>query len=206
MTSKTSLGAPSRGTAAARIVTMLLIGLGACVGTASWAEEPTVASEEPAVTSETPVAGSGQPAFMSGAWGIAACAAWNQDPVLTTELAKKWIRNDKGRGYKVLQLYRSDCGDKPTAELRIALQEDKAECVYGGPVESVTLDKGADYVMSATTERWKQMGAGEYGAMKAMMLGRLHFSGPYGEAMGNMGPFGSFLLLAGEVQGSDACP
>ena len=143
---------------------------------------------------------------MSGEWGVAACAAWNQDPILTTELAKKWIRNDKGRGYKVLQLYRSDCGDKPTAELRIALKDDKAECVYGGPVETASLDKAADYVMSATTERWKQMGAGEYGAMKAMMTGRLHFSGPYGEAMGNMGPFGSFLLLAGKVEGSDACP
>jgi putative sterol carrier protein len=197
MASRTSLDAPSPGTPAARIVTMLLIALGA--GAASWADEPTVASK-------APLAGSDRPAFMSGAWGGAACAAWNKDPVLTTELAKKWIRNDKGRGYKVLQLYRSDCGDKPTAELRIALKEDKAECVYGGPVETATLDKGADYVMSATTERWKQMGAGEYGAMKAMMLGRLQFSGPYGEAMGNMGPFGSFLLLAGKVEGSDACP
>jgi putative sterol carrier protein len=50
------------------------------------------------------------------------------------------------------------------------------------------------------------MGAGEYGAMKAMMLGRLSFSGPYGEAMGNMGPFGNFLLLAGRVPGSATCP
>jgi putative sterol carrier protein len=60
--------------------------------------------------------------------------------------------------------------------------------------------------MHAKTERWKQMGAGEYGPMKAMMLGRLSFSGPYGEAMGNMGPFTNFLLLVGKVPGSDACP
>jgi len=50
------------------------------------------------------------------------------------------------------------------------------------------------------------MGAGQYGPMKAMMFGRLHFSGPYGEAMGNMGPFGSFLLLAGKAEGTETCP
>lgn len=206
MTSRTSFDARSTSAPAVRIAAMLLVTLGTGFSAASWADEPAVASEAPTDASEAQATRSDLPAFMSGAWGVAACAAWNQDPVLTTELAKKWIRNDKGRGYKVLQLYRSDCGDKPTAELRIALQEDKAECVYGGSVETATLDKGADYVMSATTERWRQIGAGEYGAMKAMMLGRLHFSGPYGEAMGNMGPFGSFLLLAGTVEGSDACP
>lgn len=148
-----------------------------------------------------------EPAYMSGDWGPAACAAWNEDPVLTTGLVKSgWIKNDKGRGFKVLQVYRSDCGDKPTVELRVALTDGKAQCIYGGPVETAKLDSGADYVMHATTERWKQMGAGEYGPMKAMMLGRLSFSGPYGEAMGNMGPFGNFLLLAGKVTGSATCP
>jgi hypothetical protein len=39
------------------------------------------------------------------------------------------------------------------------------------------------------------------------LLGRLHFSGPKLEAMGNMGPFSSFLRLVGKVP-SDAsrCP
>ena len=150
---------------------------------------------------------SAEPAFMSGEWGPAACAAWNADPVLTRNLVDSgWIKNDKGRGYKVLQIYRSDCGDKPTVELRVALKDGKAQCVYGGPVQTQQPDHGADYVMHATTERWKEMGAGEYGAMKAMMFGRLSFSGPYGEAMGNMGPFGNFLLLAGKVQGAASCP
>jgi len=148
-----------------------------------------------------------EPALMSGDWSAAACVAWNADPVLTGELVKSgWVKNDKGRGYKVMQVYRSDCGDKPTAELRVALKDGKAQCVYGGPVETQALDGGADYVMHAKTERWKQMGAGEYGPMKAMMLGRLSFSGPYGEAMGNMGPFTNFLLLVGKVPGTDACP
>ena len=169
-----------------RIAMALLAALGATASAAAWSDEP---------------------AFMSGARAVAACAAWNQGPILTQDLVKSgWIKNDKGRGFKVLQVYRSDCGKLPTAELRVALKDGKAECVFGGPVETLTLDKGADYVMHATTERWKQMGAGEYGAMKAMMLGRLSFSGPYGEAMGNMGPFGNFLLLAGKVPGSAACP
>jgi putative sterol carrier protein len=61
--------------------------------------------------------------------------------------------------------------------------------------------------MNASTERWQEMGADEYGPMKAMMLGRLKFSGPYGEAMGNMGPFKNFLLLVGKVPASTAsCP
>ena len=148
-----------------------------------------------------------EPAFMSGEWGPAACAAWNADPVLTKHLVDSdWIKNDKARGFKVLQVYRADCGDKPTVELRVALKDGKAECIYGGPVQTQQLDKGADYVMHATTERWQEMGAGKYGPMKAMMLGRLSFSGPYGEAMGNMGPFGNFLLLAGKVQGATTCP
>jgi len=169
-----------------RIAMAIMVAIGATASAAAWSDEP---------------------AFMSGAWGAAACAAWNLDPILTQDLVKSgWIKNDKGRGFKVLQVYRSDCGKTPTAELRVALKDGKAECIYGGPVETQTLDKGADYVMHATTERWKQMGAGEYGAMKAMMLGRLSFNGPYGEAMGNMGPFGNFLLLAGKVPGSATCP
>ena len=51
------------------------------------------------------------------------------------------------------------------------------------------------------------MGTGQDGAMKAMMLGRLKFKGPKGEAMKNMGPFGAFLRLTGEVPGdTNACP
>ena len=150
---------------------------------------------------------SAEPAVMSGEWGPAACAAWNADPVLTRDLVDSgWIKNDKGRGYKVLQVYRSDCDDMPTVELRVALQDGKAQCVYGGPVQTQQLDRSADYVMHATSKRWQEMGAGEYGAMKAMMLGRLSFSGPYGEAMGNMKPFGNFLLLAGKVPGDASCP
>jgi putative sterol carrier protein len=148
------------------------------------------------------------PVLMSTEWGVAACAAWNADPVLTKQLAESgWIKNDKGRGFKVMQVYREDCGDKPTAELRVSLKDGAAHCVYGGAVQTTKLESGADYVMFAETKRWQEMGRGEYGPMKAMSFGRLGFKGPKMEAMGNMGPFANFLLLVGKVK-SDAttCP
>jgi putative sterol carrier protein len=149
-----------------------------------------------------------EPVLMSAEWGAAACAAWNADPVLTSDLvASDWIKNDKGRGFKVMQVYREDCGDRPSAELRVSLKDGKAECVYGGAVQTAKLDSGADYVMYAETKRWLEMGRGEYGPMKAMTFGRLGFKGPKMEAMGNMGPFSNFLLLVGKVPSStDTCP
>ena len=78
-----------------------------------------------------------EPVLMSAAWAAEACEAWNADAVLTGDLAESgWIENDKGRGYKVMQVYRNDCGEKPTAELRVSLQEGKALCVYGGAIET----------------------------------------------------------------------
>lgn len=149
-----------------------------------------------------------EPILMSAEWGAAACAAWNADPVLTAGLVESgWVRNDKGRGFKIMQVFREDCDDKPTVELRVSLIDNEARCTYGGQVQGTALDSGADYVMHASTARWLEMGAGDYGPMKAMMLGRLSFKGPYGEAMGNMGPFSNFLLLVGKVPAnSDSCP
>ena len=148
------------------------------------------------------------PVLMTGDWGKEACTAWNKDPVLTDKLAESgWIKNDKGRGFKVMQVYRSDCGDKPTAELRVALKDGKALCVYGGAPETATLDSGSDYVMKAETVRWVEMGKGEYGPMAGMMFGRLGFDGPMMEAMGNMGPVENFLLLVGKVPSeTGSCP
>jgi hypothetical protein len=40
-----------------------------------------------------------------------------------------------------------------------------------------------------------------------MSFGRLGFKGPKMEAMGNMGPFGNFLLLVGKVPAdAKSCP
>jgi len=148
------------------------------------------------------------PVLMSADWGKDACDAWNRDPVLTGKLVESgWIKNDKGRGFKVMQVYRSDCGDKPTVELRVSLKEGKATCVYGGAPETAKPDSGSDYVMKAETVRWVEMGKGEYGPMAAMFFQRLGFDGPMMEAMGNMGPFENFLLLVGKVPAeTGSCP
>ena len=146
--------------------------------------------------------------LMSEEWGKEACAAWNKDPVLTDKLAESgWVKNDLGRGFKIMQVYRDDCKDSPRVEMRISLKDGKAICVYGGKVETTKLEPKQDYVMHAETTRWLEMGKGEYGPMKAMMFNRLLFEGPKMEAMGNMGPFENFLLLAGKVPSdSGSCP
>ncbi|WP_240099610.1 SCP2 sterol-binding domain-containing protein [Thermomonas flagellata] len=143
--------------------------------------------------------------LMSPEWTQQACEAWNQTPTLTDGLGK-WISNDKGRGYKAIHLYRTDCGAATATELVIVKRDGKAVCEYGGPVKHPKLDYAVDYTMHATTQRWKEMGAGEYGPMKAMMFGRLQFTGPKMEAMGVMGPFEAFLRLPGKVAWDAACP
>lgn len=147
------------------------------------------------------------PVIMSPEWAKEACAAWNNDAVLTGELVKSgWVKNDKGRGYKAIHFFRTDCKDSPRVEIRISEKDGKAMCVYGGAVES-KLDNAVDYTMFAETKRWEEMGRGEYGPMKAMMYRRLKFEGPYGEAMSNMGPFTNFLLLVGKVEAdTTSCP
>ncbi len=151
---------------------------------------------------------SAAPVLMSADWAKQACEAWNQDPVLTEKLVESgWIANDKGRGYKVMHVYRTDCAEAPRIELRIAKQDNKAMCVYGGAIEKSALDPDVDYLMHATTARWTEMGKGEYGPMRAMMFGRLEFAGPKLEAMRNMPPFENFLLLVGKVRSDGStCP
>lgn len=156
----------------------------------------------PAVRAQVP-----SPA-MSAPWAQAMCGAWNDDAVLTDKLVESgWMKNDGGRGFKIMQIYRADCPKAPRIEMQIALKDGKARCEYGGASRTDKLDGSADYLMWADTPRWREMGAGDYGPMKAMMFGRLNFEGPRMEAMGNMGPFQNFLLLVGKVAGEwGACP
>lgn len=158
---------------------------------------------------EVEAAESTQPVvLMDARWAELACDAWNENPTLTDGLAAPgWVANNQDRGYKVIQIYRTDCETSPWVELHIADQNGEARCNYGGPVKTTELLGGVDYIMHAQTQRWQEMGAGNYGPMKGMMTGRLKFKGPKWEAMKNMGPFTSFLQLAGEVP-SDAsiCP
>lgn len=144
--------------------------------------------------------------LMSTDWMAQACQAWNNNPILTNDLAEKWIKNDAGRGYKVVHMYRTDCGSDTRVEMTISGKDGKALCTYGGKVVHSSLNDDVDYVMHAETKRWREMGAGEYGPMRAMMFGRLKFEGPKAEAMKVMGPFEQFLLMPGKVAGEDACP
>ncbi len=147
------------------------------------------------------------PVLMSAEWAANACESFNKNPILTDGLGGKWIENNKGRGYKVIHLYRSDCEDSQQVEMVINDKGTKAFCSYGGEIKHANLDSSADYLMYATTEKWHDMGAGEYGPMKAMMFGRLKFQGPKMEAMSVMKPFEQFLLLAGKVPSTEAsCP
>ncbi len=145
--------------------------------------------------------------LMSQDWAAQACEAWNEDPRLTDGLIEsQWIDNDAGRGFKTIELYRSDCSESPRVQIRISNLNDKARCVYGGGVDK-PLDLDVDYIMYADTNRWLEMGRGEYGPMRGMLFGRLKFEGPKWEAMKNMGPFRSFLLLVGKVPSEvDNCP
>ena len=152
------------------------------------------------------VVASAAPVLMAPDWMTQACEAWNKNSILTNELAEKWVKNDKNRGYKIVHMYRTDCGAGSPVEMKIESKDGKAMCTYGGKPQS-TPDYDVDYLMHAKSDRWLEMGKGEYGPMKAMMFGRLQFSGPMMEAMGVMGPFEQFLLLIGQVPGEIAsCP
>lgn len=160
------------------------------------------------IVGNAPAAAQTTEVAMSAPWAEAMCAAWNADATLTTKLVEsEWIKNDAARGFKTMQIYRGDCPKSARIEMQVALKDNKAQCTYGGTAKSAKLDGGADYLMWAESTRWREMGAGEYGPMRAMMFGRLNFEGPMFEAMNNMGPFESFLLLVGKVPGDwSKCP
>lgn len=143
--------------------------------------------------------------FMDAKWASQACDAWNQSERLTTELAGDvWMDNNGGRGYKLVQMFRTACGEQTKVQLTIEAKDGKAICTYGGEPDGRDFDPKMDYMMHAKDKHWNCIGAGKFGcgAMGAMSTGKLRFKGPKMEAMGVMGPFGSFLKLTGAVPGS----
>jgi hypothetical protein len=74
-------------------------------------------------------------------------AAWNANSTLTDKLGgKAWAANNAGRGYKVIRLYRTKCGESSKVELDIVDKGGKAHCDYGGAVKHAKLDPSVDYV------------------------------------------------------------
>ncbi len=152
--------------------------------------------------------------FMDAAWAKQACDTWNKTPVLTNQLAQmpgdmfgdgyKWIKNNAGRGYKLIQIYRdgNGCGAKKAIQLTIADKNGKAMCIYGGKPDGKKMNFNVDYVMHATDANWTCMGSGKCGVMGSMMTGKLKFKGPKMEAMKVMKPFAEFLKLTGKVPGA----
>ena len=147
--------------------------------------------------------------FMDKAWAKNICEAWNKNDTLTSGL-DKWATNNKDRGYKLIQIYRTQCGEESKIQLNIVNKDGKAICTYGGKPDGKKADYSVDYIMNATDDDWTCMGKASFGcgAMGAMMSGKLKFTGPKMEAMSVMGPFGAFLELTGDVEGTkgQTCP
>ena len=156
--------------------------------------------------------------YMDAAWAKKACNAWNKSATLTKELAGissgedesyNWVANNNDRGYKLIQMYRTDCGVTSKIQLTIQEKEGKAMCTQAGKPDGKSMLAKYDYLMHATEVNWECMGKAGFGcgAMGAMMSGKLKFTGPKGEAMRVMGPFGTFLKIAGAVAGDKgSCP
>ena len=147
--------------------------------------------------------------FMDAKWAAALCEAWNTSKVLSEDLVRdEWMANNS-RGYKLIRMFREECGEVTQIQLTIEARDGKAFCSYGGAADDQKLEKTVDYQLSASDRRWTEMGSGEYGPFKAMMFGYITVKGPYDEAMYHMKPFSEFLALAGAIpgeKGAEHCP
>ncbi|WP_031406047.1 SCP2 sterol-binding domain-containing protein [Thiomonas sp. FB-Cd] len=168
--------------------TLIRLALAATFGSTAWAAQAA------------------DPVLMSPQWTANFCQAWNQTPQLTEGLAGEWLHDDKGRGYKVVEMYRTDCGKGSMVELKIVPKDGKAFCAYGG-APSTAANFGVDFLMHASTKNWESMGKGDPGPVWAMMSGKLEFQGPKMVAMRAIKPFESFLLLVGKAPyQANTCP
>jgi putative sterol carrier protein len=140
---------------------------------------------------------------MDATWANKVCKAWNQNNILVSKLGGSWVKNNAGRGYKIIQIYRDKCGESSKIQLLIKDKGGKAICIKGGKPDGKKVNSDVDYVMHASDKDWICIGKGSFGcgAMGAMTTGKLKFNGPKMEAMSVMGPFGDFLTLTGKVPG-----
>jgi len=147
--------------------------------------------------------------FMDHVWAEKACELWNKNKTLTVDLAANdWMGNNS-RGYKLIRLYRTDCGQDTKVQLKIESKDNKAICTHGGLPDEQKLDKDVDYLLHSSDKHWTEMGDGTYGPFKALMFGYITVQGPYDEAMYSLTPFSEFLKLVGSVEGKKGkgnCP
>ncbi|RUM74567.1 MAG: sterol-binding protein, partial [Sulfurovum sp.] len=91
--------------------------------------------------------------FMDASWAKSTCDAWNKNATLTNKLGK-WSSNDKKRGYKIIQIYRTECGKSSKIQLNISNKNGKAICTYGGKPDGKKVNTDVDYVMHASDKDW----------------------------------------------------
>ena len=150
--------------------------------------------------------------FMDASWAKNMCSQWNQNAGLSQQLGgETWVDNNAGRGYKLIQLYRTECGASTKIQLTIKNQQGKAICTYGGKPNNQALDSKVDYVLHAKDKHWVCIGAGKFGcgAAGALSTGKLQLKGSMAEVKSVMQPFSTFLKLVGQVpgkKGAEHCP
>ena len=83
----------------------------------------------PAALALCATAAGAAPVLMTPDWMAQACAAWNKNAILTGELGDKWVKNDKQRGYKIVHMYRTECGERAPVEMKIEGKDGKAYIV-----------------------------------------------------------------------------
>ncbi|HIE77486.1 MAG TPA: hypothetical protein EYP92_01475 [Candidatus Thioglobus sp.] len=121
-------------------------------------------------------------------------AEFNASSTPAELVASGWAANDAGKGFKVLQVTVDDAN--VAAEMHI--DNNGKVVAFFDSIETANPNFDVDYLMSADMDDWAAMGTGDNGPMYAMTFGGLSFKGPMGEAMSNMGPFGSFLVNIGK--------
>lgn len=118
------------------------------------------------------------------------------------EYADLWNRTDATRGgLSKLSM---------VIEYRL-LEEDRAgqiEIVNGEVVRAGAPAAGVkpDYVLTAKSEIWQQLGAGELPASKAMISRKVKFRGPMSVALAHLTSLEAAMRLFGQVQDTDWTP
>ena len=149
--------------------------------------------------------------FMDAGWAKKVCNKWNTNNILSQQLAGSWIANDAARGYKLIQMYRTECGASSKIQLTIQSKGGRALCTYGGYPNNKRFNVSVDYLLHAKDKHWICMGEGKFGcgAMGAIKTGKLKFKGSQVEMKQVIEPFSTFLNLVGQISGNrgiDHCP
>jgi len=72
--------------------------------------------------------------FMDADWASQFCKAWKRQRHPDQGLGgDAWAKNDAGRGYKTIQIYRDKCGEQGKVELEITNKDARPCAPMAGP-------------------------------------------------------------------------